>query len=91
MKDKAVHGLLKLPDEALIKELRIELGKQTSYIQELEDEIKFLKKEETEEKKKIRREKLFDEYRGQIKNLNDKIRKLKKDNEYLIIKLNSKV
>ncbi|MDL2310273.1 hypothetical protein LJC39_04070 [Parabacteroides sp. OttesenSCG-928-B22] len=91
MKDKAVHGLLKLPDEALIKELRIELGKQASYIQELEDEIKFLKKEETEEKKKIRREKLFDEYRGQIKNLNDKIRKLKKDNEYLIIKLNSKV
>lgn len=90
MKDKAVHGLFKLPDEALIKELRIELGKQASYIQELEDEIKFLKKEETEEKKKIRREKLFDEYRAQIKNLNDKIRKLKKDNEYLIVKLNSK-
>lgn len=38
-KDNEVHGLLKLPDEVVIKQLRKELGVQNSYIAELEDEI----------------------------------------------------
>lgn len=38
-KDNEVHGLLKLPDEVVIKQLRQELGVQNSYIAELEDEI----------------------------------------------------
>ena len=39
MKDKEVHGLMKIPSEVLIKELRIELGKANSYIKELEERL----------------------------------------------------
>lgn len=39
-KEKSIFGLEKIPDEALIGELRIELGKRNSYIQELEHELK---------------------------------------------------
>lgn len=31
-KAKEVHGLMKIPDSVLISELRIEIGKQATYI-----------------------------------------------------------
>ena len=40
MKDKEVFGLLKIPDEVVIKQLRQDLGKANAYIQELEHLIK---------------------------------------------------
>lgn len=43
MKDKEWSGLLKIPDEVVIKDLRIQLGGLNSYIQELEDKIQNLK------------------------------------------------
>lgn len=89
-KYKEVHGLLKLPDSVLISELRIEIGKQAAYIEELEHRIKFLTSEETEEKRAIRREKIFDEYRGRIRELEKIVQRLRGDNEYLITKLNKK-
>lgn len=87
---KEVHGLLKLPDSVIISELRVEIGKQAAYIEELEDRIKFLTSEETEEKRAIRREKIFDEYRGRIRELEKRVQRLRGDNEYLITKLNAK-
>ena len=42
MKDKEREGLLKVPDEVVIKELRIELGKANAMISELQDIVKNL-------------------------------------------------
>lgn len=39
-KDGEWSGLLKLPVEVIISQLRIELGQQASYISELEDKLK---------------------------------------------------
>lgn len=39
MKDKEVHGLMKIPSEVVIKELRQELGKLKSDIEELKYNI----------------------------------------------------
>jgi hypothetical protein len=93
-KSKELYGLSKIPDEIIIKNLLVELGKCNSNIKELEDEIRLLKsssKEDIEEKRKIRKEQIFDEYRKQIKSLNDSVRKLRKDNELLIIRLHKNV
>lgn len=87
-KDTEAHDLLKVPDEVIIKQLRMELGKQASYIQELEDELKLFKSQDIEERKAIRREQLFDEYRAKIRGLEKTIQQLRKDKEGLIIKLN---
>jgi hypothetical protein len=38
-KDKSVHGLNKLPDSVIISQLRQELGKSNSYIDELKERI----------------------------------------------------
>ncbi len=86
MKDDEIYGLLKVPDEVIIKELRLQLGKATSYIQELEYENKRLKDESPEEKKAIRKEKIFNEYRDKITQLQRIIARLKKENEQLLIK-----
>jgi hypothetical protein len=86
MKDDEIYGLLKVPDEVIIKELRLELGKATSYIQELEQENKRLKDESPEEKKAIRKEKIFNEYRDKVTQLQRIIARLKKENEQLLIK-----
>lgn len=39
-KDKEWSGLLKLPSEVIISELRVKLGQQEAYIAELEDRLK---------------------------------------------------
>ena len=40
MKDKQWSGLIKVPAEEIIKELRLELGKANAYISELEFKLK---------------------------------------------------
>lgn len=40
MKDKQWSGLMKVPAEEIIKELRLELGKANAYISELEFKLK---------------------------------------------------
>jgi hypothetical protein len=92
-KDNEIHDLLKIPDSVIISELRIELGKQASYIQELEDEIRLLRandRDSIEEKRKIRKDEVCTEYKKRIKVLEDIAHRFRKDNELLIIKLNSK-
>lgn len=44
-KDHPNFGLEKIPDDEFIKHLRTEIGKQQAYIEELEEDVKRLKKE----------------------------------------------
>lgn len=45
-KDTPWSGLEKIPDEAVIKQLRKDLGAANSYIEELEDKIKLMECEQ---------------------------------------------
>jgi phosphoribosylanthranilate isomerase len=40
MKDSEWSGLMKIPDEVLISQLRIKVGQLESYVQELEEQVK---------------------------------------------------
>jgi len=40
MKDAEWSGLMKIPDEVVISELRIKVGQLESYIEELEEQVK---------------------------------------------------
>ena len=68
MKDKAVHGLDKVPDSAVISQLRQELGKANAYIDELKDQLS------EREPKKIRKE-MLDNKDGEIRNLKKQLKK----------------
>ena len=50
-KDSEWSGLLKLPAEVIISELRVKLGQQASYITELEDKLKEREKKEVKQSK----------------------------------------
>lgn len=89
-KDKDIHGLLKLPDEVVIKELRTELGIQNSYIAELEDELKRFKGMTPEELKEFKKEEVIKEKNNQINELQKQNKTFRKDNEKLIIKILNK-
>lgn len=81
---------IKIPDEAIIKMLRQQIGEQTSYIEELKE---FIQRDEIitkEDRKEFKKEKAYKELVAKLKVSQQTIRKLRKDNEYLIIKLNTK-
>jgi len=85
------HPVEKIPDFILLKLSRQEVGKMTSYAQELEDENKMLKVRIKqlealclEEKKEIRLDKRFEGVKAERLKMFEKIRKLKKDNAFLI-------
>jgi uncharacterized coiled-coil protein SlyX len=50
-KDSEWSGLLKVPSEVVISELRIKLGQQNAYISELEDKVKALEGRKIKETK----------------------------------------
>lgn len=74
----------KVPDNAIIKSLKVELGKKDAYIQELEEKMAFMqdslkkeaKAEAREDRKQILKETL-------LKELETKNAKLKKENDQL--------
>lgn len=74
-KDKEIFGLLKLPDELVIKGLQIELGKANSYILELEEKIVKLEKIS----RPINAERLV-QLQNENKNLKRKLNKLTQTN-----------
>jgi len=85
-------GLLKVPDEAVIRALRVELGQANAYIDELKEEIKILKDDSALDKL-IQENKSL---RGDIRVLADRlntgndaqeIRRLRKYNSELIAEL----
>lgn len=97
-KDKEVHGLMKLPEEAVIASLRVELGQHKSYIDELEERLKMALTPETKDllnqihSLKCERKKLHE----RIKSLqdNDEINRLRRENKELvgrIVQLNLKL
>jgi Sec-independent protein translocase protein TatA len=88
MKDKTkpIFGLDKLPDDAIIKELRTELGKANSYIQELENELK----QALNNVKEYKANKVVQTYKDKVLNLEKKNKKLNDFNERLIYQLNNK-
>lgn len=73
MKDKEWTGLLKIPSEEVIKELRIELGKANAYINELEHRLNSLGG-----LKEIKAQHL-DSLERRIKNLEKKLEKSRKE------------
>jgi hypothetical protein len=81
---------IKIPDEAIIKMLQQKIGEQASYIEELKE---FLQRDQTitkEDRTEFKKEKAYKELVAKLKVAQQTIRKLRKDNEYLIIKLNTK-
>ena len=72
MKDKEWTGLLKIPSEEVIKELRIELGKANTYINELEHRLNELNGVSIKEQKLVCLE-------GRVKNLEKELEKSRKE------------
>ena len=70
MKDKEVHGLLKLPDKVIVKNLQAELDKANSLIDELNYKISSMRQD--------REMQSIESLRGTIKSLNKQI----KENAY---------
>jgi hypothetical protein len=71
MKDKEVHGLMKLPDEVVIAQLRLELGKSNAYISELEEKL-------SDNGYNIKKQTLLC-LQGRIKNLEKSLEKSRKE------------
>ena len=72
MKDREWSGLLKIPAEEVIKELRIKLGEANSYISELEDKLKEYTVRQVKEQ-------AFISLEGRIKNLEKQLEKSRKE------------
>jgi len=76
------------------KEVKVELGQANSEIDFLNDEIKKMKRnkefnDETsrEARKEIKKEEMYLKYREEIKVLQDKLKKVNRDNQDLIMKI----
>ncbi len=80
------EGPEKIPDEIIIKNLLTENGKQNAYIQELEHKISVMYKPDKKEMYDIKKDQFYLAMREKIKNLNETIARLRKDQEKLIIK-----
>ena len=72
MKDREWSGLLKIPAEEVIKELRIKLGEANSFISELEDKLKEYTGRKVKEDRLISLE-------GRINNLEKQLEKSRKE------------
>lgn len=86
-KDNEVYGLLKLPDEVVIKQLRQELGIQVSYIDELEDRLKRYERIAPEELKEFKKDIVIKQKNVEIQALQKTVGTLRKDVNRLINKL----
>lgn len=72
MKDKEWSGLLKIPSEEVIKELRVELGKANEYIKELEEKLASLSGKEIKQQS-------FICLNGRVKNLEKELNASRKE------------
>ena len=72
MKDREWSGLLKIPAEEVIKELRIKLGQANSFIIELEDKLKEYTGRQVKEQ-------TFISLEGRIKNLEKQLEQSRKE------------
>lgn len=83
MKDEEWSGLLKIPKEEVIKQLRIELGKSNSYIQELENKLKSIPSKNIKEAhlKDLKRQ--IESLTNKLNSTRDSLVKANKQNELL--------
>ncbi len=97
-KKRDTQELFKVPSEALIRELRMEIGKRDAYISELEDGATVIKNEmrtlsqalkgSPEELRLARRDVVCMEYKAEMKRMRNTISTLRRDRESLIIRVN---
>lgn len=83
-KGSPIFGLDKVPEEAIIKQLRTELGKANSYIQELEESLTKMKECKKNSVKCFKATEIGQAYTNKIVRLEAKIKLLNKDKEQLI-------
>lgn len=80
---------LKVPENAIIKNLQKTVGQNEAYIQELEEQIKTLKDTENkiiskENKKELMKDVMIKQYSNKVKELTRQIELMRKDNSDLI-------
>lgn len=80
----------RIPNRIIIKNLNVEIGKYKAYIQELEDKLKIDDLLTPEDKKQLKKDLKYQEQDKRIKDQDKLIKKLRKESEGLIIKLNQK-
>lgn len=87
----------KIPDHILLKESRKEVGQLQSYIQELENTNRQLAKEvenllrlEPEERKEMKRERLYGEKNEELRRMREKLKKLNFDYDLLLSRYHNK-
>ena len=88
----------KIPDNILLKESRKEVGQLQSYIQELEhinrqlaQEVENLLRLPPEERKDMKRERLYGEKNEELRNIREKLKKLTFDYDLLLSRYHNKV
>lgn len=87
----------KIPDYILLKESRKEVGQLQSYIQELENTNRELAKEvenllrlEPEERKEMKRERLYSDKNNDLRQMREKLKKLSFDYDLLLSRYHNK-
>ena len=96
LKDDKSDPPEKIPDLVIIKELREELGKLKSYIDELEDKLKqgliqereALQKENSKKRQEIMKEELYKKIKSDNSKLKKEIIKLRENISDLVVRLN---
>lgn len=78
-----------VPDKVRLKWTLQQLGKQESYIHELEDTIKKLTEPSPEERKAIKKEAIYKQQNDRITKVNRELGKLRNDYDYLLSKYNT--
>jgi len=90
MKDTENYpDLLKVPDSVIIKELRIELGKANSYVDELKHELKNLKEKNLKTEENIRKNEHIKGLENKNKKLTERIQILNYENTGLKLRINN--
>lgn len=99
-KSEPIFNLMKAPDSVIIRHLRTELGKEQSYIQELEDRLEKVEKElkeknqiiesfkvlTPEEKEKFKHDTIIRDLRLQVKELSQLKNKYKQESEAWMVR-----
>lgn len=82
-KDNEWSGLLKIPAEIVISELRLKLGAQDSYISELEDKLKQREPKDVKETKLLHLEKEVERLELKLKDAESRLGDMGKRNRIL--------
>jgi hypothetical protein len=82
-KDQERLGLLKIPSEVVISELRIKLGQQNAYVSELEDKLKAVEQRKIKETKLQHLESEVSRLSEKVKDTENRLRDVLQRNRFL--------